>query len=266
MRATHLLSRVLLALLGPGLGVTLQGPVGELGLSNTEQLERTVRDINRLEATLEKALPANLRAIANVSQNWSPLDEEQVRQEAEVNAAVADATREERRASEQLAAARAQAAAVGARRQVHRFVSAGMLSLSPPPPSPSAQTSQQLALEAQEVRCFMQPITTRTPPYNAAQPPCPTYPPLIQAPTHSLRPYRPVARHCTRRRSRCEWPRSPALLPAPCQAAAHSSRSRSRSSSKYQKQVRAAPPPPPGGPARVCAISPPPRPPSDSCS
>ena len=152
MRATRLLSRVLLTLLSPGRGVALQGPVGDLGMSNIEQLERTVRDINRLEATLENALPANLRAVANASQNWSPLDEEQERQEAEVNAAVAAATEQERRATEQLAAARAQAAAVGARRQVRRFVNAGMLSRAPPPPpSPNAQTTQQLALEAQEV-------------------------------------------------------------------------------------------------------------------
>ena len=33
-------------------GVALQGPAGDLGMSNIEQLERTVRDINRLEATL----------------------------------------------------------------------------------------------------------------------------------------------------------------------------------------------------------------------
>ena len=128
MRATRLLSRVLLTLLSPGRGVALQGPVGDLGMSNTEQLEQTVRDINRLEATLENALPANLRTVANASQNWSPLDEEQERQEAEVNAAVAAATQQERRATEQLAAVRAQAAAVGARRQVRRFVNAGMLS------------------------------------------------------------------------------------------------------------------------------------------
>ena len=96
MRATRLLSRVLLTLLSPGRGVALQGPAGDLGMSNIEQLERTVRDINRLEATLENALPANLRAVANASQNWSPLDEEQERQEAEVNAAVAAATEQER--------------------------------------------------------------------------------------------------------------------------------------------------------------------------
>jgi len=164
MRATSLLSRVLLALLSPGRGVALQGPVGDLGMSNTEQLERTVRDINRLEATLENALPANLRTIANASQNWSPLDEEQERQEAEVNAAVAAATQQERRATEQLAAVRAQAAAVGARRQVRRFVNAGMLSHAPPPPpSPNVQTAQQLALEAQEVRVALFERTLTTP-------------------------------------------------------------------------------------------------------
>ena len=167
MRATRLLSRVLLTLLSPGRGVALQGPVGDLGMSNTEQLEQTVRDINRLEATLENALPANLRTVANASQNWSPLDEEQERQEAEVNAAVAAATQQERRATEQLAAVRAQAAAVGARRQVRRFVNAGMLSHAPPPPpSPNAQTAQQLALEAQEV-CV---VLFERGPHNPSQP------------------------------------------------------------------------------------------------
>ena len=182
MRATRLLSRVLLMLLSPGRGVALQGPVGDLGMSNIEQLERTVRDINRLEATLENALPANLRAVANASQNWSPLDEEQERQEAEVNAAVAAATEQERRATEQLAAARAQAAAVGARRQVRRFVNAGMLSRAPPPPpSPNAQTTQQLALEAQEV-C---PLPHPPPPLLSA-PHTPSQP--LNTPSQALTP------------------------------------------------------------------------------
>ena len=172
MRATRLLSRVLLTLLSPGRGVALQGPVGDLGMSNTEQLERTVRDINRLEATLENALPANLRTVANASQNWSPLDEEQERQEAEVNAAVAAATQQERRATEQLAAVRAQAAAVGARRQVRRFVNAGMLSHTPPPPpSPNAQTAQQLALEAQEVSVWPSLSAPSQPLANPSQTP-----------------------------------------------------------------------------------------------
>ena len=99
MRAVAMLGRVLLALVGPGVGVTLNAGLGgePFGLSTTEQLERAVRDINRLEATLENALPTNLRPSTNASQNWSPLDEEQERQEAEVNAAVAAAAQRRRR-------------------------------------------------------------------------------------------------------------------------------------------------------------------------
>ena len=234
MRATRLLSRVLLTLLSPGRGVALQGPVGDLGMSNTEQLERTVRDINRLEATLENALPANLRTVANASQNWSPLDEEQERQEAEVNAAVAAATQQERRATEQLAAVRAQAAAVGARRQVRRFVNAGMLSHAPPPPpSPNAQTAQQLALEAQEVSVWpslsapSQPLAN--PSHTLATPRTPWQYLTLSS--------RRVARRFTQQRWRCAWPRFPVSRPLPCWAA----RSRSPSHSRSLKQARAAP-------------------------
>ena len=237
MRATRLLSRVLLTLLSPGRGVALQGPAGDLGMSNIEQLERTVRDINRLEATLENALPANLRAVANASQNWSPLDEEQERQEAEVNAAVAAATEQERRATEQLAAARAQAAAVGARRQVRRFVNAGMLSRAPPPPpSPNAQTTQQLALEAQEV---CPPPPHSSPPFERTAHTLAT----PNTPSQALTPSsRRVARRFTQQRWRCAWRRSRALRPHPCRSRSRSnSRSRSRSRSRSLKQARAAP-------------------------
>lgn len=153
-------------LLPVALGVTLRGGGPEVGgLTSTEQLERAVRDINRLEATIESALPAYLRpASPNASQIWSPLDEEQQREEEAVNAAVAAAAQEEAKAREQLAAARAQAAAVGARRHVRRFASAGSFGFgvvaSPPASSPAAappaagedpaQVAQKLALEAQE--------------------------------------------------------------------------------------------------------------------
>ena len=164
-RRTRDASRLMAALLPVALGVTLRGGGPEVGgLTSTEQLERAVRDINRLEATIESALPAYMRPSgSNASQIWSPLDEEQQREEVAVNAAVAAAAQEEAKAREQLAAARAQAAAVGARRHVRRFASAGSFGFdaSPPASSPAAaappatagdaaQMAQKLALEAQE--------------------------------------------------------------------------------------------------------------------